>query len=225
MVEQHGKNLESEVNSKESEGFIKKTLKFGFSTAMAVGSTLLSFPVVGYSGILLGAALGAGHIIGSVIKGKSPSIKEMLDLYSAVNLALVPMHYLSAATLPLFPQYTLGEQITKIAYGVFGLNIPFFAIYDTFHWGIKNLSYKGFGKHMSENFWQNYLRGSLILAPSLGAAALGASFDYVSLNAVPFMAYQTARGFGLEEKVKNPHKAQAPAPAFPPGMIPAPAPG
>ena len=190
-------SLDDKVNDKESEGFIKKSLKIGWKLGMAAATTALSLATVGTTGILVGGGLAGGRIIGNLIKKKSfyETASDALTAYSAVNTVIAPMVWLGNATYPLISMDTLAGKVARSVYALTAYNAAFVGSYRGATHLIDNyLNPKGITKSITDNFYNEWKRIGAVFAPGYILDALKISpfgIAPFALNA-PFAGFYNA---------------------------------
>lgn len=213
-------SLEDKVNDKESKGFMKKALKLGWNIGIAAATTAFSLAAIGTTGVIVGGALGAGALIGSMISKKSfyNSVNEGLKAYSVVNVVLYPLVVLGNATFPLIPNETLMGKIARTAYAATLYNMAFVGSYRATDHLIENyLNPAGITKTISHNFinasnrvgW-GFLPGYALFANDV-PKMLG--IPWFALNALPFGIYNAANPLPDPKKRASYTPSYSPAPA------------
>ena len=171
-------SLENKLIDGKSNSLIRKAFNLGFNLAAAAATTALSVTFVGTTGIITGAGLGIGYLIGNLVKGKSfyDGVNSGLKAYSAFNAIIAPSIWISNATYPLIPIDNLAGMVARSAYALTCYNATFVASYNAAYHLIENkLNPSGIINSTFGNFYNDWKRIGSIYAPGYIMGALGIS--------------------------------------------------
>ena len=169
-------SLEDKVHGKESEGFIKKTLKMGFNLALAGTATAFGVATFGTMVPIIGGAFALGSTIGSLSQGK-PVYDTALDAvknYTVLNAALPFLLTAWDATIPLIPNDTLVGKAMRGLYASTVFNAGFEAMFKGARHLIDNYGNpSGITKSIKNNFYNDWKRSAVGFSPAYTLAANG----------------------------------------------------
>ena len=217
-------SLEDKVKDKKSEGFIKKSLKLGYSLGLAGVTTALSMSMIGTTGVFIGGALAAGTALGHAIRKTKSSYTNLVDslkTYANINAIITPVLKVWDWAIPLIPNETIYGKIGRGIFASTAFNAYFEGMYKGAQHLIDNyLNPKGIVKSVKNNFYNIWKRSAIGFSPAYTIAANGPT----AIFGIPTFAHN-ALGLGLYAglypiKVKENYKSNAPAYG---GSLPAPA--